>query len=84
MSKSKDARDAFFKGTITVFVEQNQEPEARNRFKHLLRKRSNIRIEFVEVSSEEPRQVSLYHQGDVISGERVEKFLRYAEGLAAL
>jgi hypothetical protein len=84
MGKSRDACDAFFEGTITVFVEQGQERKARHRFAHLLQKRSNIRIEFIEVSSEEPGQLSVYHQGDVISGERVEKFLRYAEELAAV
>lgn len=84
MGKGRQARDAFLEGTITVFAERDDQSRVRDRFDRVFGKVPSVTIEFVEVSPEEPGQVTVYHRGDVITGERVERFLRYAEELTTL
>ena len=80
-----EVRNRFFEDPIVVqFGQDARSQERRDWINREIGNISGVKIEFVELDEPFPLGVKLFHNGDVITGQRLEYFVSYVQKLGAL
>ena len=80
-----EVRNRFFEDPIVVqFGQDARSQERRDWINHEIGNISGVKIEFVELDEPFPLGVKLFHNGDVITGQRLEYFVSYVRKLGNL
>lgn len=80
-----EAKNKFFEDTIVVqFGRDDRSHKTRDWIAHEIGQISGVKIEFVELDEPFPLGVKLFHNGDVITGQRLGYFVSYVQKLGSL
>ena len=80
-----EVRNRFFEDPIVVQFGQDARSHAtRDWINREIGNISGVKIDFVELDEPFPLGVKLFHNGDVITGQRLEYFVSYVQKLGAL
>ena len=80
-----EVRNRFFEDPIVVqFGQDARSQERRDWINREIGNIPGVKIEFVELDEPFPLGVKLFHNGDVITGQRLEYFVSYVQKLGAL